>query len=252
MLHKSSPMGQWNICQGLGALFQVRGPAVCSFPVSPGQVLRYLLPCLSQQPLCCLHCQRGLVCGQIGLGMNPMHPVVGWGCEVSVLPGEGNSKSHVLRQLAKARRKLFASFVTKRSPFSFCTVSWQLYSRPCLLHTHYPVSLFLSGCFLLRRVDRIKTTSYFPCPTPHPRPPMDLSAFMGFSLIGSTPEAQGLQRHFLTKAVVLSSPEDNASTWVCWIFIFLPVIQGNIIQKISVMIVMSYTYFYYSLYRLAT
>lgn len=165
-------------------------PGAWSF-VSGGGSCLLLLSCLhrtgaqvsaslSQQPFCCLHCQQGLVCGQIGFGMNPCTLL--WGGTVRSLFSQRRA---TLNHMSWDRwRKPGESFLpalwTKGHHFHFAVFLDNYVAGPVCYTFILLVSPFLSGCFLLKHVDRIKITSYFPCSTPCPQPLMDLSAFMGF------------------------------------------------------------------------
>ena len=83
----------------------------------------------------------------------------------------------VQRQMAKSRRSFLPVLWIRGPAFSFCTRPCKLCSWPCLSHSDCPISPLLPCCFLLKRVDSIKT-SCFPC---FPAPPYVWGLYCLFS-----------------------------------------------------------------------
>lgn len=136
--------------------------------------------------------------------------------------------------MAKAGRVPFASFVnTEVLPFHFSLCLGNYVAGPVCCIVIRPISLLLSGGFLLKCVERIKITSYFPCFSPH----VSECFYGSFSLVKS--EA--------TKAI----PKDSrinvflTESIRFFVVVVVQVIQGIITWKIFVVILMSHAYFCY-------
>lgn len=182
-------MGQWNTCQGLGALVRVVGIPPIATLVCPRTDAQAPAPL----PLpFCRHAPWGLgVWGRFELGMNPVCPVVGQGCKVFILP----RKCNVKETDGKHKEEAFSQLCEQEVSIFILHCLANYVAGPVCYTRVFLISPLLSGCFLEKCVDRINIT-YFPCCLSL----MQLRAFVGFFTDGI---------HSSTRALMTLSYKDH-------------------------------------------